>query len=95
MSILKPHILQKTKFFQISSPLLIYASNVESQNGEDGIIAHIFSVLPKAEKRYCVEFGAWDGRYLSNCFNLVRNQGWNGLFIEANEQKFEQLRLNH
>ena len=90
-----PYLLKQAKFFNIESPLLEYQRNVESQNGEDGIISHIFSVLPPAEKRYCVEFGAWDGKYLSNCFNLVRNLGWFGLFIEANDQKFEQLLANH
>lgn len=90
-----PHLLQQIRFFNVESPLLKYQSNVESQDGEDGIIAHIFGILPPVEKRYCVEFGAWDGKYLSNCFNLVRNLGWFGLFIEANDKKFEQLLVNH
>jgi hypothetical protein len=90
-----PHLLKQFRFFNVESPLLQYQSNVESQSGEDGIIAYIFSVLPSADKRYCVEFGAWDGKYLSNCFNLVRNLAWNGLFIEANDKKYEQLLLNH
>ena len=90
-----PHLLQQVRFFNVESPLLQYQSNVGSQNGEDGIIAYIFSILPVVDKRYCVEFGAWDGKYLSNCFNLVRNLGWMGLFIEANDEKFEQLLLNH
>jgi hypothetical protein len=95
MLIKKPHLLEQVRFFNINSPLLKYQSNVTSQNGEDGIIAHIFSILPAVEKRYCVEFGAWDGKYLSNCFNLVSNLGWFGLFIEANDKKFEQLLVNH
>jgi hypothetical protein len=32
---------------------------------------------------------------LSNCFNLVANHNWYGLFIEANDKKFEELLLNH
>jgi hypothetical protein len=90
-----PHLLQLVRFFNVDSPLLKYQNNIESQNGEDGIISHIFSTLPPAEKRFCVEFGAWDGKHLSNCFNLVRNCGWFGLFIEANDEKFEQLLINH
>lgn len=95
MTVAAPHKLEKVDFSAIDSPLLAYSRNVESQYGEDGIIAHIFSLLPPSERRYCVEFGAWDGKYLSNCFNLVRNHGWFGLFIEANSTKFQQLLLNH
>jgi hypothetical protein len=38
-----------------------------------------------------VEFGAWDGVKFSNCFNLVVNNAWDGLFIEANEAKYAEL----
>lgn len=95
VSATKPYLLKQVCFFNIDSPLLKYRSTVESQNGEDGIINHIFNIPPPNENRYCVEFGAWDGKYLSNCFNLVRNLGWFGLFIEANDHKFEQLLANH
>jgi hypothetical protein len=95
MSIPKPFKLEQVDFYALESPLLQYHNNVASQNGEDGIIEYIFNTLPPADKRYCVEFGAWDGKYLSNCYNLVRNKGWFGLFIEANDAKFEQLLLNH
>jgi hypothetical protein len=27
------------------------------------------------QQRWCVEFGAWDGFYLSNTYNLLNNQG--------------------
>lgn len=77
-------------FFTKDSPLERYASDVTSQYGEDGIIAHIMSVL-KPAARYCVEFGAWDGRHYSNTYNLIQNQGWSGLLIEANAEKFYEL----
>jgi hypothetical protein len=38
---------------------------VTSQDGEDGIIEHVFSRIPPVS-RVCVEFGAWDGKHLSN-----------------------------
>jgi hypothetical protein len=95
MSDLTPHLFKKVRFSTIDSPLLKHQSNVESQNGEDGIISYIFKILPHVEQRSCVEFGAWDGKYLSNCFNLVKNSEWLGLFIEANDIKFEQLLKNH
>jgi len=89
-----PYIFQKATFFQVNSPLLAYAHNVESQNGEDGILERIFEIIP-AKRNFCVEFGAWDGRKLSNTFNLIESHGWQGLFIEANAQKYEALLNNH
>ncbi|MCH8063598.1 MAG: hypothetical protein IH861_13975 [Chloroflexi bacterium] len=38
---------------------------VTSQDGEDGIVEFIFDRLG-VEKGLCVEFGAWDGKHLSN-----------------------------
>lgn len=95
MSDFTPHLLQQVRFFNIESPLLQYQNNIYSQNGEDGIIAHIINILPHAEKRYCLELGAWDGKYLSNCFNLVKNFGCHCLFIEVNKIKFELMLTIH
>ncbi|WP_295447169.1 hypothetical protein, partial [uncultured Thiodictyon sp.] len=78
----------------VQSPLLEFAGNVTSQDGEDGIIQKIFETLPPTN-RFCVEFGAWDGKYLSNCCNLISNFNWGGCFIEANPNRFEELRNNH
>lgn len=86
--------LQKANFFNVNSPLLHFQNNVTSQSGEDGIIEYIFTII-NPENRYCVEFGAWDGKYLSNCYNLIQNKEWNGLFIEANPIKYEELITNH
>ena len=36
--------------------------NVHSQFGEDGILEAILRVLPSSHK-WCVESGAWEGRY--------------------------------
>jgi hypothetical protein len=65
--------------------------NIYSQNGEDGIIDWVFSrITPR--HRICVEFGAWDGRNLSNTFNLVAHHGWRAVYIEADQRKFQALR---
>jgi hypothetical protein len=79
---------------KINSPLLDYKSDVTSQCGEDGIIAHICEVIEPAN-RYCIEFGAWDGKHLSNCYNLIVNAGWGALMIEANAQKFKELEATY
>ncbi len=65
--------------------------NVYSQNGEDGVIEWVFSrIAPR--HRICVEFGAWDGRNLSNTFNLVAHHGWKAIHIEADPHKFQTLK---
>ncbi len=65
--------------------------NVYSQNGEDGVIEWVFGKIPPRH-RVCVEFGAWDGRNLSNTFNLVAHHGWKAVYIEADPRKFEDLK---
>jgi hypothetical protein len=69
-----------------------YSKNIHSQFGEDGIIEKIFSIA-EPSSRVCVEFGAWDGFYLSNTANLWTN-GWKGILIEADEKKFVSLKTN-
>lgn len=89
-----PHILVQHDFRVIASPLLPCRNNVHSQDGEDGIIERIFELVGN-ENRFCVEFGAWDGVYFSNCCNLLTNKDWSGLFIEANANKFKELQENY
>lgn len=72
-----------------------YKNNVHSQFGEDGIIAEMFKILPKQDAYWCVEFGAWDGIFLSNTRHLLKDKGWNGVLIEASEKKFEELKTNY
>ena len=64
--------------------------NIYSQYGEDGIVEWIFNRLAPGNK-ICVEFGAWDGRNLSNTFNLVAHHGWKAIYIEADPKKFPAL----
>ena len=64
--------------------LLKYARDYTSQNGEDGVIARLFDLIPatnitdsqrqqqqQQQKRYCVDVGAWDGKHLSNTYSLL------------------------
>lgn len=70
------------------SPFHKYEYSINSQAGEDGVIAHIFQVIG-FESYYAVEFGAWDGVYLSNVRNLILNHDMNVLFIEGNPDKIK------
>jgi hypothetical protein len=94
MPVPAPHRLEKVDFFELRSPLLAYASNVTSQRGEDGIIQRIFEIIEPAH-RYCVEFGAWDGKHLSNCWNLIVNHDWSACLVEGNEAKYGDLLATH
>lgn len=66
-----------------------YAYNTYSQFGCDGIIEKIFKILGTSSK-ICVEFGAYDGFYISNTAKLWTN-GWKGILIESDENKYLSL----
>lgn len=66
-----------------------YARDIFSQNGEDGIVEELLRRLDISSGYVC-EFGAWDGVYLSNTFNLIQ-KGFKGVFIEGDKDKFQDL----
>jgi len=70
-----------------------YSRIITSQCGEDGIIEEIFKRIG-AVNRVCVEFGAWDGKTLSNTWELWHNRGWSALLIESDINKFKELQDN-
>jgi hypothetical protein len=63
--------------------------NVHSQCGEDGVIAAIFHALGVTGGT-AVEFGAWDGVYLSNTAAL-REAGWDTCLIEGDPARYAAL----
>jgi isopenicillin N synthase-like dioxygenase len=81
--------------------LIRSAADTTSQGGEDGILAHLFEILPKSshgeqKTRWCVDVGAWDGKHLSNTHSLLNNNGrgpWRGILIEADTERFQALSL--
>jgi len=86
--------------------LIQFARDKTSQNGEDGILEHLFSVILSQESqgpRWCVDVGAWDGVHLSNTNSLLTDKGaendnthgWKGVLIEADPEKFKQLQALH
>ena len=68
--------------------------NDHSQFGEDGIIDKIFEIMG-ARNEWCVEFGAWDGKFLSNTYRRVSEDGWNGILIEGDVARFEDLKATY
>jgi hypothetical protein len=77
-----------------SNGLVKAYKNVYSQGGEDGILAEIFRIVG-TQNKWCVEFGAWDGVFLSNTCNLIRNDGWSAVMIEGNPERCDQIRQNY
>jgi hypothetical protein len=73
-------------------PFNKYQSNVYSQNGEDGVISEILRRLNLYnDDNWCVEFGAWNGRYLSNTFALVERNSFKAVYIEGEKERFQDL----
>jgi hypothetical protein len=70
-----------------------YEANVYSQFGEDGVIERIFRLIGEGT-RVCCEFGAWDGVHLSNTRALI-DRGWRGIFIEADRDRFADLKRRY
>ena len=88
-----PTVDSKLKSKIQCNSLLWHCKNIYSQRGDDGIIRKIFEIMG-IKKGFFVEFGAWDGIFLSNCRQLF-SEDWDGVFIEASERKFNQLSFNY
>ncbi len=87
-------VKRKSRVIPASAYLQKSRQNVTSQRGEDGIIMKIFETIGRTNK-YCVEFGAWDGKLYSNTWNLLRNDSRNGLQIEASDEKYKELEAEY
>jgi hypothetical protein len=75
---------------QSANPLSVYARDITSQDGEDGIIERIFELIG-AENKWCLELGALNGTHDSNTRHLVHDLGWNALLIEADVTYYTRL----
>jgi hypothetical protein len=72
----------------------IHKKKVFSQWGEDGIIEEILKRLKDVSDKQCCEFGAWDGKFLSNTYNLIANHNYEAILIEADIKLFNLLNIN-
>ena len=73
--------------------LLDFRFDKHSSTGNDGIIREIFRLMGI----HCgifVEVGAWDGVLGSNC-RMLYEQGWSGVFVEADPKRYASLCLNY
>ncbi|MFO0942398.1 MAG: hypothetical protein U0930_16795 [Pirellulales bacterium] len=76
-----------------TSTLKDFAENVHSQYGEDGIVREVLRRIScqTSLDQWCVEFGAWDGMYLSNTYRLIQQEGYNAVLIEGDPQRHQVL----
>jgi len=70
-----------------------YRRSVTSQWGEDGIVEEIFKRIG-TQNKFCIEFGAWDGKYLSNTWVLWHDREWSAILIEGDEERIASLESN-
>ena len=67
--------------------------DVASPSPEDEVLERLLETLG-IEKDWCVEFGAWDGKHLSNTWKLMQ-EGWSGVFIEGSTRRYRELVKNY
>lgn len=75
-------------------PLISFVRNVTSQAGEDGVLLELFRRIG-SENRWCCEFGAWDGKHLSNTWMWIEKAKWSSVQIEGGAQKFNELKQRY
>jgi len=67
-----------------------------SQCGEDGALQFILATLQRNAplSHFFVEFGAWDGKHLSNTYALANQHRFGGVYIEGARDRYEVLKQN-
>ena len=68
----------------------IHRHNITSQSGEDGVLEKLFETIG-ANNKWCVEFGAGDGKQNSNTWHLVNDRQWSAVLMEADRSEYERL----
>jgi hypothetical protein len=70
-----------------------FEARVSSQNGEDGILLRLFSLIGATDRRF-VEIGIEDGREC-NTANLALAFGWSGLMVDRDAAGVEAARSRY
>ncbi|MEN6405241.1 MAG: hypothetical protein ABFC77_02095 [Thermoguttaceae bacterium] len=85
--------LEYAKLARAGEPLPSFddvAFRAYSQNGEDGVLHFVFSLIQTTNKK-CVEVCAGDG-IECNTANLIINHDWTGLLVDGNKENVERGR---
>ena len=75
------NILDKQKF------------NITSQDGEDGILKYLINKFHI--NKSLVEIGSHNGEWLSNTYNLWKNNSFKGLLMEYSKEPYNDLKLKY
>lgn len=70
------------------------APSLYAQGTEEMILSRMLERIPPVS-RYCVDIGASDGLRNSNTALLLREQGWQGLLVEASSYRYGRLQANY
>lgn len=70
--------------------LIKYSEKKHSQYYEDGMIREALESVNSINKGFFVDVGSWDGVYLSNTLRLIEDFNFEGICIEANENRHNQ-----
>jgi hypothetical protein len=85
-----PNEEEVTRIVARNNVLIRHAKVITSQDGEEGVLRHVLEKIG-VRHGWCVEFGAWDGQYNANTWDLVRNSGWHAVYFEPNKSAFAKL----
>lgn len=58
------------------------------------MVRKIFEIMG-IRNRWCVEFGAWDGKHFSNTWDLINTHGWSAVLIEGDGARANDLKGAH
>jgi FkbM family methyltransferase len=78
-------------FLKWANAINNYSGNIYSQIGQD---IFVLSVLNNKKTGFFVEFGALDGKYLSNSYLLETKYDWKGILVEPGKQFHDVLKIN-
>jgi hypothetical protein len=70
----------------------LHSGGKYSQHQEEQTLKKILELL-NINNGSCCEFGAWNGKYLSNVFHLIE-KGWYGVLIEGDKDKFDNFKVD-
>ncbi|MGB7220053.1 MAG: hypothetical protein WBD07_14745 [Vicinamibacterales bacterium] len=71
-----------------------WLSDLATRDGLAAAVNEMLALLP-ARNRWCVEFGAWDGKLASNTRDLIVGQAYSAVLIEGDRSKFRELQANY
>lgn len=90
--LIEDHLQRRLNFDStIQNELNHFEFKSYSQNGEDGLIKEIFERIGTTNK-FFVEFGVQDG--LETNSTLLILKGWNGVWIEADQEFYSKIQKN-